>query len=306
MGKDHRLGFRGRGRLPLVGLHDFLWAIVLLNVIPQLWQGDLPGHCFGIFSRMRLDRVRPSAMCPVSSSNSGSEAMSEIHPSTASPYTFACFVELRVVPANKCANIATVQFPTQGMPLQHSSLWKSVCRGELRARGARNQWPPSTSQNRRGADNRPGASKRGTALSPCNLVLKPTSGNTEIRARTSIETTAGEIGTADPGMARLAGKRNGSGPGNTEDARDRQPTHWGGRSSRPQAIQRAGSKPPQPKHVCQKKWAPSGLYLLLGHLRGLGLAPSSSASCASPIWVEGAQTCLGLERKRMHSQLRCC
>ena len=27
--------------------------------------------------------------------------------------------------------------------------------GELRARGARNQWPPSTSQNRRGADNRP-------------------------------------------------------------------------------------------------------------------------------------------------------
>ena len=29
---------------------------------------------------------------------------------------------------------------------------------------------------------------------------------------------AGEIGTADSGMARLAGKRNGSGPGNTEDA----------------------------------------------------------------------------------------
>ena len=27
--------------------------------------------------------------------------------------------------------------------------------GELRARGARNQWPPSTSQNKRGADNRP-------------------------------------------------------------------------------------------------------------------------------------------------------
>ena len=90
--------------------------------------------------------------------------------------------------------------------------------GELRARGARNQWPPSTSQNKRGADNRPRASKRGTALSPCNLVLKPTSANTEVRARTSIETTAGEIGTADPGMARLAGKRNGSGPGNTEDA----------------------------------------------------------------------------------------
>ena len=82
----------------------------------------------GILSRMRLDRVRPSAMYPVSSSKSGSEAMSEIHPSTASPYTFACFVELRVVPASKCANIATVQFPTQGMPLQHSSLWKSVCR----------------------------------------------------------------------------------------------------------------------------------------------------------------------------------
>ena len=64
----------------------------------------------------------------------------------------------------------------------------------------------------------PRASKRGTALSPCNLVLKPTSGNTEVRARTSIETTAGEIGTADQGMARLAGKRNGSGPGNTKDA----------------------------------------------------------------------------------------
>ena len=52
--------------------------------------------------------------------------------------------------------------------------------------------------------------------------------------------------------------------------------------------------------------APSGLYLLLGYLRGLGLAPSSSASCASPIWVEGVQTCLGLERKRMHNQLKCC
>ena len=84
--------------------------------------------------------------------------------------------------------------------------------GELRARGARNQWPPSTSQNRRGADNRPRASKRGTALSPDNLALKPTS------ARTSIEATAGEIGTVDQGMARLAGKRTGSGPGNTEAA----------------------------------------------------------------------------------------
>ena len=112
--------------------------------------------------------------------------------------------------------------------------------GELRARGARNQWPPSTSQNKRGADNRSGASKRGTALSPCNLVLKPTSGNTEVRARTSVETTAGEIGTADPGMARLAGKRNGSGPGNTE-SRDRQPTHWGGRSSRVHYFGRADS-----------------------------------------------------------------
>ena len=35
--------------------------------------------------------------------------------------------------------------------------------------------------------------------------------------------------------------------------------------------------------------APSGLYLLLGYLRGLGLAPSSSASCASPIWVEARE-----------------
>ena len=189
----------------------------------------------------------------------------------------------------------------------------------------------------------PGASKRGTALSPCNLVLKPTSGNTEVRARTSIETTAGEIGAADPGMARLAGRRNGRHRGR-DRSRDRQPIHWGGRSSRPhyfgradsardrqpsqaahpatgrrtatpgsrsrqpsqsqratktkaarltaeettpraeprqgyesapktapnrpalrsraepatqapQAMQRAGSKPPQPKHVCQKKWA---------------------------------------------------
>ena len=50
-------------------------------------------------------------------------------------------------------------------------------------------------------------------------------GHTEVRARTSIETTAGEIGTADPGMARLAGKRNGSGPGNTEDA------HWDDKGS---------------------------------------------------------------------------
>ena len=59
------------------------------------------------------------------------------------------------------------------------------------------------------------ANKRGTALSPDNLALKPTSGDTEVNARTSIATTAGEIGTVDPGMARLAGKKTGSGPGNT-------------------------------------------------------------------------------------------
>ena len=220
--------------------------------------------------------------------------------------------------------------------------------GELRARGARNQWPPSTSQNKGEPTIGPGASKRGNALSPCNLVLKPTSGNTEDEHRdygwrnwdsrsrdgqtggqeewqpgnTEDATVAGtgspptqpaaaagpttldgrtppEIGsrlkdtealpTLQRGGARLLrplttalsiaarhwddkgsqADRRGDDPLSPDKGTRRQQEPAGAPGSRtsapsagaepatqaPQAMQRAGSKPPQPKHVCQKKWA---------------------------------------------------
>ena len=75
--------------------------------------------------------------------------------------------------------------------------------GELRARGARNQWTQSTSQNRRGADNRPldqQARDRTQSRQPC---AQANQWRHRGQARTTIATTAGEIGTVDPGMARL-------------------------------------------------------------------------------------------------------
>ena len=116
--------------------------------------------------------------------------------------------------------------------------------GELRARGARNQWPPSTSQNKRGADNRPrGQQARDRAQS-----LQP-------RAQANQWTHRGprQDEHRDYGWRNWDSRSRDGQTGGQEEwqwtwqhrgrdrSRDRQPTHWGGRSSRPHYFGRADS-----------------------------------------------------------------
>ena len=90
--------------------------------------------------------------------------------------------------------------------------------GELRARGARNQWPPSTSQNRRGADNRP----RGQQARDHTQSRQPRAQANQWRHRGQRQDEHRDYGWRNwdsrSRVARLAGKRTGSGPGNTEAA----------------------------------------------------------------------------------------
>ena len=108
--------------------------------------------------------------------------------------------------------------------------------GELRARGARNQWPPSTSHNKRGADNRP----RGQQARERTQSLQPRAQANQWKHRGPRQDEHRDYGWRNWDSRSRDGQTGGQDRGR-DRSRDRQPTHWGGRSSRPHYFGRADS-----------------------------------------------------------------
>ena len=116
--------------------------------------------------------------------------------------------------------------------------------GELRARGARNQWPPSTSQNKRGADNRP----RGQQARDRTQSLQPRAQANQCKHRGPRQDEHRDYGWRNWDSRSRDGQSGGQEEWQwtwqhrgRDRSRDRQPTHWGGRSSRPHYFGRADS-----------------------------------------------------------------
>ena len=116
--------------------------------------------------------------------------------------------------------------------------------GELRARGARNQWPPNPSQNKRGADNRP----RGQQARDRTQSLQPRAQANQWKHRGPRQDEHRDYGWRNWDSRSRDGQSGGQEEWQwtwqhrgRDRSRDRQPTHWGGRSSRPHYFGRADS-----------------------------------------------------------------